>query len=91
LQCPNLSGFLDGPLMQILINGHHISRWFTVLPAVLSDQPHNILVQGVHVVDLLAAELVNISAVSGSPLDSKPNTITIVGMVFIQTRKHALP
>lgn len=28
---------------------------------------------------------------NGSPLDSKPNTITVVGMVFIQTRKHALP
>lgn len=27
----------------------------------------------------------------GSPLDSKPNTITVIGMVFIQTGKHALP
>lgn len=27
----------------------------------------------------------------GSPLDANPNTITVVGMVFIQTRRHALP
>ena len=27
----------------------------------------------------------------GSPLDSKPNTITVIGMVFIQTKRHALP
>lgn len=27
----------------------------------------------------------------GSPLDANPNTITIVGMVFIQTKRHALP
>ena len=25
------------------------------------------------------------------PLDANPNTITVVGMVFVQTRKHALP
>nr|DAG69204.1 MAG TPA: integrase [Caudoviricetes sp.] len=27
----------------------------------------------------------------GSPLDANPNTITVVGMVFIQTKRHALP
>lgn len=27
----------------------------------------------------------------GSPLDANPNTITVFGMVFVQTRKHALP
>ena len=26
-----------------------------------------------------------------APLDSKPNTVTVIGIVFIQTRKHALP
>lgn len=26
-----------------------------------------------------------------APLDANPNTITVVGMVFIQTRRHALP
>ena len=26
-----------------------------------------------------------------SPLDTKPNTITVVGMVFVQTKRHALP
>ena len=25
------------------------------------------------------------------PLDANPNTITVVGMVFVQTKKHALP
>lgn len=28
---------------------------------------------------------------SSPPLDTYPNTITVVGMVFVQTRKHALP
>lgn len=28
---------------------------------------------------------------SSPPLDAYPNTITVVGMVFVQTRKHALP
>lgn len=28
---------------------------------------------------------------NGPPLDANPNTITVVGMVFVQTRKHALP
>ena len=27
----------------------------------------------------------------GSPLDANPNTITVFGMIFVQTRKHALP
>lgn len=26
-----------------------------------------------------------------APLDANPNTITVVGMVFIQTKRHALP
>ena len=26
-----------------------------------------------------------------SPLDANPNTITVVGMVFIQAKRHALP
>lgn len=28
---------------------------------------------------------------NGVPLGTNPNTITVVGMVFVQTRKHALP
>lgn len=27
----------------------------------------------------------------GSPLEHKPNTVTVCGMVFLQTKKHALP
>lgn len=28
---------------------------------------------------------------NGPPLDANPNTITVFGMVFVQTKKHALP
>ncbi len=28
---------------------------------------------------------------NGPPLDANPNTITVVGMVFVQTKRHALP